>query len=175
MAEAFTSYSVDNDRLFREALAKAREQSSDLRIPLGLIARDFFKSQKAIWMLKSEGGYPPLAQSTIDRKERANKPIYPLLKDTGLLEQSMTNPKHPQGVNLIVNKTTLLLGTKVEYGVYHQSDRPRKKIPLRKFLFIGPEARRFATSDQMGRLVRWVKILEDNVLKQLEKLGKVRR
>jgi phage gpG-like protein len=171
VAETFTSYSVDNDKRFRRALDEARNAVGDLRIPLTLISRDFFKSQKAIWLLSGPGQYPDLAPSTKRAKQKAGKPIYPILKDSGLLERSMTNPTDANAVNEIFGKSTLIVGTKVQYGVYHQSDAPRKHLPLRKFLFIGPEAARFATDEQKGRLQRWVSILQAHVIAQSRRIG----
>jgi phage gpG-like protein len=173
MAEQFTSYSIDNDRRFRQALDRARQETSDLTIPLTLIAKDFFKSQRAIWLLKSPGLYPDLAESTKAKRRRDNQPLYPILKRTGALELSMTDPTDPKAISEIVNKNTLIVGTKVEYGIYHQSDAPRSKIPLRKFLFIGPEAPRFASSEQKGRPERWMNILNEFVLAKMGAVGTV--
>lgn len=185
-AEGFTSYSVDNDRKFAKALAFAGKRLEDLRVPLNLIANDFYKSEKAIFQLKSEGQYPPLGglnsstktrfrgkdmtrrQAAEARKIEKVGFAYPLLKRTGLLERSLTNRSDTNAVNDIVGNKTLIIGTLVEYGSFHQSDRSRSKIPLRKFLFIGPEAKKFATSEQIGRLQRWVAILQDYIKKSIE-------
>jgi len=51
VAEEFTSYSVDNDRSFRAALDRAISASTDLTLPLTLISKDFYKSEKAIFKL----------------------------------------------------------------------------------------------------------------------------
>lgn len=163
MSSPFTSYKVDNDRRFREALRAAGEQVSDLTIPLTLIARDFYKSEKAIFSLQGPGQYPDLSTAYKASKLKAVNFVYPILKRSGRLASSVTDPSSSDAINQIINKNTLVIGTKVSYGVFHQSDAPRKKIPLRKFLFIGPEAPKFATSDQMGRLQRWTQILADYV------------
>lgn len=163
---SFTSYEIDNDKKFQAALVRAKMVTDDLSVPLGLIAKDFYKSEKAIFMLKGPGQYPDLAASTKIQKERAGFSVYPILKRTGRLEGSVTNPQHPDAINQIINKRTLIIGTTVPYGVYHQSDKPRTKIPLRKFLFIGPESS-FANSDQQGRVGRWLNILNSYVLRKL--------
>jgi hypothetical protein len=54
--------------------------------------------------------------------------------------------------------------------VYHQSDDPRSKIPLRKFLFIGPESS-FANSDQAGRLQRWLGYVQSYVTAKVRLSG----
>ena len=168
MAETFTSYSVDNDESFRRALQRTKDKVADLTIPLTLIAKDFYKSQRAIFQLSGPGQYEDLADSTKEQKQKEVGFIYPILKRSGALADSTTKPVDPNAINEIVNKDTLIIGTKVPYGVFHQSDAPRSKLPLRKFLFIGPEAPQFATSEQKGRLQRWLGILDgymDEVIK----------
>lgn len=167
MAEEFTSYSIENDAKFRAGLKAAAAAVGDLTIPLTLISKDFYRSEKAIFKLKGPGQYDDLKEKTKDDKRRKGFSVYPILKRTGRLEGSLTNPTHPEAYNQILNKTILVIGTDVPYGVYHQSDRPRKKIPLRKFLFIGPESK-FATSDQKGRLERWMNILQGYVMQRLK-------
>lgn len=176
-AESFTSYTVDNDKKFRNALKKAAEMSEDLRVPLGLILRDFYKSQQAIFKLQGPGKYPPF-QGAINpqtgmtpyqaRKKQKYGFDYPLLVRTGRLSSSVLGPSNPGSISKIT-KLSLTMGTSVEYGIYHQSDKPRSKIPLRKFLFIGPEAPRFATNEQKGRLQRWQGYLQDHIAKQARK------
>ncbi len=75
------------------------------------------------------------------------------------------------GSVLVITSLSLSIGSNINYGVYHQSDKDRHTIPLRKFLFIGPEAKRFATSDQMGRLKRWTDIISDHVANKTRKVG----
>lgn len=169
---SFTSYEVDNDKKFHAAIVRAKMVTDDLRVPLTLIAKDFYKSEKTIFMLQGPGAYPDFKKDDSGRSRYAefklNKYgfVYPLLMAKGRLAGSVTDPSHPDAINEIVNKRTLIIGSKVPYGVYHQSDRPRRKIPLRKFLFIGPEST-FATSDQQGRVGRWLNIMNSFVLKKL--------
>lgn len=170
MANSVTSYVVDNDNRFRAALVRAKDAVGDLRIPFGLILADFYKSEQAIFNLKSAGQYPEISAKYGAVKEKKVGFKYPLLVRSGRLAASVLGPTNPGSVAQI-GATTLIFGTNVEYGIYHQSDAPRKKIPLRKFLFIGPEAPRFATSDQMGRLERWMNILNDYVLQVAKRDG----
>lgn len=176
---AFTSYIVDNDNKFRDGLKRASAACQDLRIPFGLILKDFYKSEAAIFKLKGPGLYPPFKgkkdeTTGLTRYQAAKiKKVgfdYPLLVRSGLLANSLLGPNNSGSVSSIT-KLSLTFGTSVKYGIYHQSDEPRSKIPLRKFLFIGPEAPRFATSDQMGRLERWLNILNDYVIRQVNKAG----
>src|SRR5512135_819982 len=104
MGDSFTSYSVDNDRKFRNAIKKASEVSDDLRIPFGLILRDFYKSEAAIFKLKGPGKYPPFKgpinpKTGYTRYQEAKIKKagfdYPLLVRTGALAASLLGPTNP--------------------------------------------------------------------------------
>lgn len=169
----FTSYSVDNDKAFRKALDKAAKISDDLRIPFTLIASDFYRSQRAIFSLKSPGQYPDLSDSYKPQKEKAVGFLYPILKRNGFLETAASVQNGPGNITQI-GETELIMGVdggRVPYAIYHQSDSSRKKIPLRKFLFIGPEAKEFASSEQQGRLERWMGIIEGFLAQKLAQSG----
>jgi phage gpG-like protein len=170
VAESFTSYEVKNDKEFKNLLKKASEVSQDLRIPFGLIGTNFYKSQQAIFKLTSPGQYPDLSTKYKAQKLKKVGFIYPILVRTGRLSNSLLGPNNLDSI-FKATKLSLTIGTQTEYGIYHQSDKARSKIPLRKYLFIGPEAPRFATSSQMGRLKRWNLILQDHIASKLKKLG----
>jgi phage gpG-like protein len=175
VAEAVTSYSVDNDRKFRDALKRAQDAVGDLRVPFGLILADFYRSEQAIFKLQSAGQYPDFKNGGPESryaklKEKTVGFKYPLLFRSGKLAASLLS-KDATGSVAIVGQASLIIGTTIAYGIYHQSDAARKKIPQRKFLFIGPEASKFATSDQQGRPARWMNILNDYVLKQSKSSG----
>lgn len=169
----FTSYKVDNDKAFRNALDRAKGLTSDLTIPLKDIARDFYRSEKAIFQLSGPGQYPDLSETYKERKRKEVGFVYPILKRSGALADSVLSGSDSNAVYQILAKNTLILGTSLEYGAFHQSDSPRFKIPLRKFLFIGPEAPQFANSDQQGRLERWLNILNSFILAKMGVVGKV--
>jgi hypothetical protein len=179
VAESFTSYSVDNDRKFKGAIKRASEVSTDLRIPFGLILSDFYKSEQAIWKLKGPGKYPvfkgplnPKTGKTAYQSAKIKKVgfDYPLLVRTGSLAASLSGPSNKGSISKITN-LSLVFGTSIPYGIYHQSDEPRTKLPLRKFLFIGPEAPSFATSEQQGRLERWQGYMQDHIERTIRKAG----
>jgi hypothetical protein len=171
-APGFVSYSVDNDRRFRDTLRRAAEQVGDLRLPLSLIAKDFYKSQ-TMFRLKGRGQYEDLAESTKDQKRRLGISVYPILKRTGTLEEAAATPTGRGAINRIIRKDTLEIGVSestVPYAEFHQDGRG---VPMRKFLFIGPEAPAFASSDQSGRPNRWINILNAYVLEKAAAVGRV--
>lgn len=174
MAEAFTSYVLANDVAFKNALKRASDATQDLRIPFGLILADFYKSEASIFRLKGPGKYPDFKNGGPDSpyaqwKQKRFGFKYPLLFRTGLLANSVLGPNNKGSVSKIT-KLSLTFGTSIAYGIYHQSDKPRTKIPLRKFLFIGPEAPQ-ADREQQGRLTRWNNILNDYVYKVMKREG----
>lgn len=192
MVEKTISYSVENEIIFRNAIKRVQKSVGDLKIPFALIASDWFKSNKSIFALKGPGGYPPFKNSIAYTKisAKTGRPYgsavttnkspyqihkiktygfdYPLLRARGILEQSVTQIGSDRSVYENDGKG-LLIGSKVPWGIFHQSDRPRKKIPLRKFIFIGPEAARFAPSSLHGRGDRWLQILETYMAREMGK------
>lgn len=164
----FTSYVVDNDKRFQKALQEAKKQVSDLRVPLTIIAKNWFKGNKAIFQLTGKGKFTDLSESYKKRKAKPKAQggagfIYPILKFGGRLEDSITNPTSPDAVSEIINKDTLIMGSRVPYGIYHQSSKPRKtKLPQRRFIFI---------SDSQAE--RYVNEINAYVMRKVAILGKV--
>ena len=167
MSQGFTSYIIENDQEFNASITRALETVSDLRIPFGQISRHFFQGNKRIFSLKSAGRYPDFkTEKSRQQKIRAVGFDYPLMVRTGRLASSLTNKSDPEAINEI-GKTFLTLGTSVPYTKYHQSDEPRKIMPLRKVVFIdgGP----LDESKSKGRKEAWLNIMNDYILKSLEK------
>lgn len=185
----FLSFDVEMDKSFAKGLARAQDAVSDLRPALKSIAADFYRSQKSIFQLKSSGGYPDFKGPKISetwkspgrpemRTRDGSKTAaqyskikhfgfdYPLLKATGDLEESVTNPSG-RGAIYKLDKQGLTIGTSISYAGFHQSDATRSKIPLRKFLFIGPESNTASNTQLQGRLPRWLNILNTYVLRSM--------
>lgn len=189
MGAGFVSYSIVNDKAFLAQIERAKAVTDDLRIPFQQIVKDFHRSEKAIFKLKGPGQYPDFKAPKVKEtwktpgrpemrtrtgeltayqnfKKRSVGFVYPLLKFTGRLEASVTGENQDSIVQ--IGPKVLAIGTSVPYGVYHQSDDPRSKIPLRKFLFIGPESVKYASDkDITGRLERWNNILNTFILRKM--------
>jgi phage gpG-like protein len=187
----FISYHVKNDEDFQSGIRRAVLAVSDLRPALQEVARDFYESQQVIFRLKGAGQYDPFQGPLVkntwknpgfpERRTRdGNKTSYqntklrkygfdyPLLKATGPLQEA-ASVQGGNGNITEITKTGITMGvdgSQIPYANYHQSDDERKKIPLRKFLFIGPESG-FADQRQRGRLERWNNILNTFVLRSL--------
>ncbi len=134
------SFQVDPDQKFAKAVDQAAKEVGDLTVPLTLIAKQWFQSNKAIFSLSGPGKYKDLSPTYKKAKAKKYGTVYPIFgtKD-GPLESSITDPSSPNSVNNIVNRTALFVGTRVPYAIYHQSDAPRTKIPFRPMVLIGSE------------------------------------
>ena len=154
-------YAFDPDSSFQKKLEAVYEATGDLTIPLTLMAREWFKGNRSIFdsNRKGPGRYVDLSDTYKKTKKRDVGFVYPILKRSGRLMRSITQASNPDSINMILNKNTMVLGTKVEYGIYHQSQEPRNKMPYRPFLFVGVE--QIAPHDiYENRLNNWIKILE---------------
>jgi len=164
-----TSYILENDAQFKRAIKDAGKRVSDLRFAFGEIARDWLKSNRTQFSLKGSGLYPPLSPAYAEQKAK-KFPGASILVATGRLRDSVTKASHPDNI-VKVGRLSLVMGTRTPYGIFHQSDAPRSKIPLRKFLFIGPEAPQHARRADAGRLERWLSILDKELQRQLDKVN----
>lgn len=152
-------YAFDPDGAFQKKLNDAFKATGDLTIPLTLIAREWFQSNKSIFALKGKGRYTDLSPKYKKAKQRRYGFVYPILMASGRLMASITSPPGADSINYIINKNTLVLGTKVPYAIYHQSQEPRSKMPYRPFLFVGVE--QIAPHDiKQNRLKNWIKIID---------------
>jgi len=180
VSEPITSYIIENDKAFDAALKRLGEATNDFRVPFGSISNEFYQSNKKLATLKSAGLYQDLAPSpakgsggiktTSDYAEMKQKKLgfkYPiLLGRSGRLLGSILSKSHPEAEHFI-GKQVLILGTNVPYAIYHQSDKPRKKIPQRKIVFISGGGKEVAKDSRIaGRKELWLNIINDHI-KQL--------
>jgi phage gpG-like protein len=162
-----TKYTVDPDKDFAKAISEALKECDDLTVPLTLIAKSWFKSNKAIFQLKGPGKYTDLSENYKKQKKKAVGFIYPILRRSGVLEESITNPTDSNSINLIINKNTLILGTKVPYASKHQFG---EGVPRRPFVLIGAE--QTGPEEFNQRRAAWIKTIQTHVLQVSGKLGK---
>lgn len=181
----FTSYELVNDEKVSQALERALLVTSDLRVPFAQIAKDFQKSRKAIFALSSAGEYPDLStrpffawwEKDLSLKRQYDGGYkeykkakygfdYPILKATGRLEKSITEQGDPENVTRVY-PLALEMGTKVPYAVHHQWGAPKAKLPMRKFLFIGPESKKYSNSEISGFPERALNTLNSFVIRKL--------
>lgn len=161
-----TTYSVDSDKRFEKALERARAEIKDLSPALKDISDDFYQSQESLFSLKTRGRYPDLKPKTKLRKEAMVGFVYPILKFSGALADSTLAPNAPGSV-LVITKETVVIGSSIPYGVFHQAGT--KHLPVRKFIFSSDK--QFDTEETKGRVGRWLNILNNFVLAKMSELG----
>lgn len=153
-----TSYSIANLASFQAKLREAQDAAGDLTEALEEIAEDWYRSERATFQYRGAGPYRDLTQKYKVRKRREVGAVYPILVRSGRLGESMTEPGSPDAVTRIEGGKTLVIDSRVPYAPFVQKTRP--------FFFIGPEARQYATPEQLARPERWKKILTRFVLKK---------
>ncbi len=169
-------YEIDPSGKFAKAIKKATKDVSDLRIPFGLMTREWYKANRSIFELKGPGKYEDLRPRTKTEKIRLFGKVYPILEASDALKLSMTVPGNTGSVANIINKTILVLGTKVksqdgeDYPSHlHFGFQPRrrgkkvgKKVKARPFVLLGGE--QVATPRINLRRKLWIEMLEQYVL-----------
>lgn len=121
---------VDPNAKLRKAIGAAAAKVGDLTLPLNLISREWFKSNRAIFSLAGAGKYVDLSVLYKKAKKRDVGFVYPILKKSGALEKSITDPGDDGAVSYIINRISLALGTSVPYAVYHHEGRGQPKRPV---------------------------------------------
>lgn len=167
MSDESFSIVVDPDKQFRDFLARSAQKVGNFTIPFTLITKDWFKSNRAIFALAGPGKYDDLSEKYKDQKQKAVGFIYPILKRSGKLEQSLTNPGDSASIAQIINKTILILGTKDRTAVWHQGGT--KKMPARPPVLLGAE--QVSPPELNRRRDAWYKIIESYVEQVLAKEG----
>lgn len=156
-------WSLINHKEIYDRLDKMGKVTGDFRIPFTLIANDFYKSQRKIFMLKGPGRYVDLTPKYKKRKKKEVGFAYPILLKTGRLANSTLGPSNRDSV-FSLTRNSLVMGSSTPYGIYHQSDAfPRRKIPQRKFIFIDGGPGDKAQDGVNGRRERWLNIIQSHV------------
>lgn len=185
MADEIISFLPENDKAFQRGLDRLGKTVDDFRIPFNLIGNHWYRGNRKLFKLKSEGLYPPYGGFNFGeripfkgglstRREVAEVLkseevgfIFPMLKRKGALEKSLSGKNQPFAL-FSIGKQELIMGTDVPYAIYHQSDRPRKKIPQRKMIFIdGGPAEVAKDAVISGRLQAWLNIMNDHITQVL--------
>lgn len=150
-------YEADPKESLRKALRTAAARVSDLTIPLHAISAEWFSSNRFIFQLKGPGKYADLSSKPFfafwepafsglrrlypggykEYKGARYGNVYPILKASGRLAESITNPVHENAISLVINKKDLTLGTNVEYAHFLADGTSR--MPARNPVLFGNE------------------------------------
>lgn len=124
-------------------IARFADGVADYRPIWPVIEDDFYALEKDQFQTEgAEGGerWRELSAATAAWKE-VHFPGTRILERTGDLERSLTNPNDPNTVR-VEERKTLTLGTRVPYAIYHQSPKPRKRLPRRQEIQLTEEFKR---------------------------------
>ncbi len=182
------NFKVDPDKSFQNALNRVIKQLDDLTVPYKSMTREWYKGNKSIFDLgrKGPGKYVDLSEPYKTIKARYLGSPYPILvgflkkpktpaKRSGKLRNSMIKAGDSNAVAQIINKKTLLLGTRAKNkkGFLYPAalNFGTSKMPSRTFMLIGGE--QVATPGVNKRRENWIKILNDYVLQLSGIIGDV--
>lgn len=167
---------VDPNEKFNKEINKAIKKIGDLTVPFKLMTAEWYKGNQSIFPEKrgNPGKYEDLSPKYKKAKIRAIGDAYPILRGflknrkSGKLAKSMINPQDAGGVSKIINKSILILGTKVvnkkgkPYPIYLHKGAKKIKLPARPFVLLGGE--QVATSDINKRREIWIRRIKEYVL-----------
>jgi len=133
-------------RLLKLGFSKQIDRTADLSPIFTRLDREYEGEVKK--QFQSEGSHsgfpwPRLSMST--RKERARLGYGasgPILVRTGDLKKSLTQRGDINAIRTITPRMWVY-GTKVGYGIFHQSRAPRMRLPFRPFLVVTRNFRLF--------------------------------
>ena len=115
-------------KVVKRRFEKMQDRAKALKKAMDVIGAKAWKDVLNSFTLEqNEDGekWEPLARP---RKRGGSK----LLRDTGRLRSS---------IRWAANNTEARIFTKVKYAKYHDSDKPRKKLPRRQFMWVDPKLR----------------------------------
>lgn len=124
--------------------SKYAERTSNLSPVFMQVGEEYRKEVKKQFESEGMHGGQPwvgLSRLTIADRRRKSFGIGPILVRTGDLKNSLTK-RTAQTIN-VVTPRMWIYGTSVQYGIFHQSRAPRRKIPRRAFLVITAKFRLF--------------------------------
>lgn len=133
----FFKFEVDGEVQVNFALTKIISRVRNLMPIWDDIEELLREDVETIFEMEGRPRWRPLSPRTLIARARRGFPYpqFPILFNTGRLKFSLIFKNHPEH---IYDKGRLWMefGTKVPYAIYHQSPRPRRRLPRRPFIFI---------------------------------------
>lgn len=171
-------FEVDPDKIFSDYIRDALKYVDDLSPVFRIMAREWYRGNKAMFTLKGPGQFAPFkspgggrASPYVKRKRKVLGSEYPMLRGfTGKLEASITKADAVGAVSLI-GKRLMIIGTRVTskdgapYPAYLQLGT--KRMAARPFIRIGAE--QSGGPDHNKRLQLWTEKIRDYVIAQMNK------
>lgn len=125
------SWSIEGDKQLSRRLRKITTEISDFQKPfkraadhlVGIYKRDVFQTRGGI----IDERWARLSPATVAAKARSGFPAAPLIR-TGRMKR---------GFRSFATSESATIGNNTSYFKYHQSNRPRRKIPRRVMMKLG--------------------------------------
>lgn len=129
------SVEIENQDEVLGQLNNITSMGKDLTPLLGLLVRDFYKTQRNMVFragqnVAGRGKYKDLKQKTKDQKRRQVGFVYPIMVRSRRLERSLTIPGSTENITKI-GKLKAQIGTKVPYAIAHQKPSAKSRLPKR--------------------------------------------
>jgi phage gpG-like protein len=115
------------------------------------VLRKISEEQFAFEGRGKSGAWQPLSPKYAAWKEK-NYPGSPILQRTGALQLSLTSNTAHSIVR--AGKEELEFGTTLRYGIYHQSRKPRKRLPRRPIFDFNEQDKNRVTKAIQARLIK---------------------
>ena len=154
---------------FEAKVKRALAVVGDLTPAFVSVASDWYRSNEQAFIVDDgPGQYEDLSETYKGQKIRRLGYAYPILKYSGRLQNSVVVANSGDSVREITPKS-MILGTNVDYGIYHQSSGPREKMPYRPFL-INKDLQGSHMHIYSAGIMRWNRIIETFVTRQIQRI-----
>jgi phage gpG-like protein len=158
--------SNDGENVIRRELLRFEEGLDRPETALraaGDVLREATEAQFETEGFHASGGWPPLAASTVIAKRFRRSNLFGptdthILVATGRLRDALTKKFDPEHIERIDSSgTSLTFGAVTPYGVYHQSERPRTRLPRRPPVAPNEDDKRRIVKDMQRALIEQAK------------------
>lgn len=137
-------------------LKRGREAALDLSTPFRLIQESWWKGNRFIFAVTGPGKYADLKDSTKKTKKATYGFLYPILRASGAMEQTLIQPGDPANT---ISKTSMTVGTSVKYAKFLQDGT--SKMVARPVVLLGTE--QVAPNALNTRTQLWAKMIGDYI------------
>ena len=149
------TFEVAGEKQIARRFTRLDDAVEDMTPAFKEITKSFYAGEKRQFETEGgwgSGGWLPLSPAY----EAWKDPTLSIMELSGDLKASLTGmvPPNTAGNIEIIESNQLILGTDIDYAIYHQSNAPRTKLPQRKVIEL-PESER----------KKWTSIIHEHIWK----------
>lgn len=149
------TFEVAGEKQIARRFTRLDSAVADMTPAFKEITKSFYAGEKRQFETEGgwgSGGWLPLSPAY----EAWKDPTLSIMELSGDLKAALTGmvPPNTAGNIEIIESNQLILGTDIDYAIYHQSNAPRTKLPQRKVLEL-PESER----------KKWTSIIHEHIWK----------